>query len=461
MRYIDTGGRRAEDTLATWFLEVLNDDVVELRWQTGFYFTEGAGLLVPTLERLKRTEGVVHVVIGANERSTLRDDVRWLVETIALPRRNAALGVVSFSRGLFHPKTYHAVRSDGSEVAYVGSANLTAPAVSGRNVEAGLVLDTRAGDSVEVLRAIAAGVDSWFADARAGFYPVPDLGTVQELTESGILVETLPPRREIPVEATDGNASGDQEQPPRPALRDLVEIPRARPRMPGQSREPGRRVDVVPRPTGASVPRRGFPDYFLFDPAATTATHGSSAVSGSLLPSGAAGLIVQLNKDNARHFESRGGTANTSIPIATLQTLRFGIYDGTYVRPRAEFDLHIRYLPAHGAPITVDTLPTSIMAYGYADGEPGHRDIRMVIPAGVRVLAERIHAAGHALPAVNDLALLEWPTPELPKFRLSYLEVGSPIALHVAAIFEAAKTASEMVGGRACWLNPGIAPDWH
>jgi hypothetical protein len=461
MRYIDTASRRGEETLAAWFQAVLTDDVTELRWQSGFFFAEGAGLLIPTLERLKRAEGIVRGVIGADARSTLRDDVAWLVGAIGIPRKGAALGAVSFARGLFHPKTYHVVRRDGSEVAYVGSANLTAPAVSGRNVEAGLVLDTRSGDSRDVLRAIADGVDWWFEETRDGFNPISALATVQQLTDDGILVEALPPRLEVPIEAGDADGADEQVRVRRPGLHDLVELPRVRPRVATSPREGARSgAATVPRPVGLAVPRRGFPDYFLFDPVATQPTSGASGLSGALLPGGAVGLIVQLNKDSARHFERRNGTANMSLPIASLASLRFGIFAGKYERPRAEFDLHVRFLRSAAAPIVCEVLETSVMAYGYADGEPGHRDIRMVVPAGVRVLAERIQAAGHGLPAVNDLALLEWPAPGRPDFRLSYLEPGSAIAAEAAVIFQAAKSAREMVGGRACWLLAGLSPQW-
>jgi hypothetical protein len=459
MRYIDTGSRERDESLASWFQTVLTDEVVELRWQTGFFYAEGAGLLVPTLERLKLSKGIVRAVIGANMNATLGEDVEWLLGAIGIPRQNADLAVVSFIRGLFHPKTYHTIRADGSAAAYVGSANLTSPAVSGRNVEAGLSLDTREGDSSDVLRAIASGIDWWFAAQRDGLYRVPDLAAVEHLLHYGILAKALPPRSQLPVEAEDEETSSDTDQPSRgrrAGLQDLVQLPRVRPRVVA----PALPKTVSPSARRPSVPRKGFPDYFLFDSTATVPTFGENALSGASLPSGAVGLIVRLNKDSARHFEGGGGTANISIPIATLQTLRFGSYDGKYVRPRAEFSLRARYVGDPGFVLSGDVLDTSIMAYGYADGEPGHQDIRLVVPAGVRDLVEQISAARRIMPAVNDFALLEWPLPEQPDFRLTYLEVESRLASEAAQVFEAAQAAKEMVGRRACWLPPGLAPAW-
>src|SRR6185437_11372664 len=71
------------------------------------------------------------------------------------------------------------------------------------------------------------------------------------------------------------------------------------------------------------APRDGFPPYLLFAPGQGAPTHGALALSGSSLPTGATGLIIRLNRDSARHFEGRPGTANFSVPVPTLSTFRF------------------------------------------------------------------------------------------------------------------------------------------
>ena len=468
MRYIDSGTRSAEQALGYWLERVLTADITELRWQSAYFFIEGAGLFIPTLERLRRDEKTVRAIVGANLRTTLRNDIVWLVDAIGIPRESGALGVVSFAGGLYHPKTYHVKRKDGSEAAYVGSANLTYPGVSGRNIEAGLVVDTRDGDSEEVLNSISAAIDFWFTGDREGFYPIVDLAAVAALHAAGILVDALPPRSDVPAEAAGGEVSaeitGDENDAlggtptvgTRASLAPLVTLPRVRARAPRQS--------TATTPQSASrgaqaVPRAGFPEHFLFAPTATQPTAGREALSGATLPSGAVGLIVRLNRDSARHFQGRSGTANMSIPVSTLSTIRFGIYSGRHVRPRAEFDLHVRYVPRSGNNIIAGVMSTAIMAYGYAADEVGHKDIRLLVPAGVRELNRKIAEAGHTVPDVDDLALLEWPTDGRADFRLTYLEQGSAEERAASSAFAAAQRNGELVG-HASWLPAGLSPAW-
>ena len=47
-----------------------------------------------------------------------------LLGYVGVPRRHAAIGVIRYGAGLYHPKTYHIRRRDQSQAAYVGSANL-------------------------------------------------------------------------------------------------------------------------------------------------------------------------------------------------------------------------------------------------------------------------------------------------------------------------------------------------
>src|SRR5207249_521666 len=101
------------------------------------------------------------------------------------------------------------------------------------NIEAGVIIDTRTGDSESVLRDVANGVDAWFGNARDGFNRIDDAAAVIRLTEDGILVEALPRPSEIPIEAGDGSLDdagvSDRPRTRRPALDDLVTLPRVRP----------------------------------------------------------------------------------------------------------------------------------------------------------------------------------------------------------------------------------------
>jgi hypothetical protein len=458
LKYFDSGSRDPAHALASWFENILKEDVSELRLQTGFFSLDGIGLLVPTLEQCKQNDYPTKVLIGSNEASTLKGDVISLVDILGVPRDSAQLGVVSFGGAFFHPKTYHIKRPDGSQAAFVGSANLTASGLA-IHVEAGIALDTRDGDAPYHLTQIAASIDSWFAEQRAGMTLITGPDTVDELVKIGVLELERPPRPAI--QDKDSTAEGKSA---RPRLKPLFLLPLVRPQ--ADKSTPQTTATVTPLPgdppsiasTLPSVPRSGFPPYLLFQPNATEATVGKSALTGSLLSGGAVGLIVKLNRDSARHFMGRTGTANISIPVATVSTLRFGI-SGIHNRPTGMFDLHLRFL---GDDIKIDggRSRISLMGYGFTAAETGHGDIRMLVPAAVRNLGKPIEAAGKIAPTADDLAFLEWPTLQDPVFRLTFLDTQSQIYQQAFNAFNSAVTAGQVVGNGACWLMPGVSPNW-
>jgi hypothetical protein len=142
LRYIDSGSRNPADALGTWLQNELTPDVRELRWQSGFFSEDGLPPFVPTLQRLSADNLPVHVLIGSNEADTLRAHVARLAGFLGLPRTAAQFGVVSYAGAYYHPKTYHLRRGDGTQPAYVGSANLTLAGVGSLHIEAGVLLDT-------------------------------------------------------------------------------------------------------------------------------------------------------------------------------------------------------------------------------------------------------------------------------------------------------------------------------
>lgn len=455
MKYLDTGARDPSQALAAWLDDVLNEDIVELRIQTGFFSIEGIGLLLPMLEQSKKEDGLVRMLIGSNDANTLRDDISSLIDFVGVPRANAQIGIVSFGSAYFHPKTYHMVRKDGTEAAFVGSANLTASGLA-LHVEAGISLDSREGDSVEELSQISKAIDSWFDEQRGGLTIVEGQETLDHLVETGVITIAPPPRvaSAASKEATGSSTSS------RPRLKPIFKLPRV------ATTEDIEQITVEPEeieqpePSGAQTiaPREGFPQYLLFDPEATGPTSGFQAMSGTQLPGGSVGLIIQLNKDSARHFMGGEGTANISIPVATIMTLRFGVF-GKHSRPRAEFSMKIRYVGDEGS-VYGGEVDTNIMGYGFTEGESGHGDIRMLVPKSVADLGELVTKSGMAAPVENDLALLEWPNPQDPSFRVTFLENGSPIAGQVSTMFEAAIKSGQLVGHGAAWLPAGISPDW-
>lgn len=455
MRYFDTGGRDPSQSLAKWFTEELKNDIAELRLQTGFFTLDGGHVLKPTLRTLADKRRVSSILIGSNDSSTLRDDVAELMIIMGIPRPEANLGVVSFSGAFFHPKTYHIHRCDGTQAAFVGSANLTAQGLA-LHVEAGIALDTREGDDPALLSDISQAIDAWFVDRRPGMTRVTGLDSLSDLTAQGVLALAPPPR------SSQAPSSGFVREGVivQPRLRPLFDIPRVSTRG-AETRDEAARAEV---PSSArtsnrrSAPRVGFPQYLLFDPSASGPTSGASALTGTQLPGDAAGLIVRLNRDSARHFMGGTGTANISIPVATVSVLRFGMY-GKHDRPRAEYELWFRYVSDAGV-VDGGRTSTNIMGYGFAAGESGHGDIRMLVPRDVADLGRRIAESGKESPKSGDLALLEWPLIDDPVFRLTLLDQNSDVGRATSREFQAAERLGALVGQGACWLPSTLSPSW-
>jgi hypothetical protein len=469
MRYIDTGSRDPAHAVATWLAAVLTDQVTEVRWQTGFFNDEPLGLFAQTFQRLAQAAGRVHALIGSNPPGTQHAPVAQLVQLLGLPRANVRLGVIQYRQGFYHPKTIHLRRANGSQCAYVGSANLTGPGVSSLHVEAGLTLDTADGDPIGVLNEIAAAVDAWFDDNRAGLHVVANPADVQQLLDDGVLIVPPPPEPPAPPAIAEADAEDEEEAeaggaaaaggggaPRPPRLNSLVNLPPVP--------APAAPIPApAPAPAPAALPvvnQAPFPAHVLLAPGQATPTIGAQALSGRPLPGGAVGIVVRLSGDTNRIFTGQGGTANMSLPSRTIETLRFGLQGrGRYPqRPRAEYDLEVRYIGAQTFALP-DPAETNVMPYGYIQGEPGNRDIRMLIPAAVRTLIPHIQGAGMPLPADGDYALVEWPTAD-PTFRLTFIQPNHALATQAQQLFTAAAAAQQLLGDNGCGLPAGVAPAW-
>ena len=196
MRYIDNGtGDPLEDALLPWLRVALRGNVVSLRWQSGYFEASVLGLFEPALRELVNNDLDTFVLIGSNERETQSAAVHHLVNALGLPRENAHLGVVSYANGLFHPKTIYLCYHNGREVAYVGSSNMTARGINGRNMEAGIILDTDDGDPIDLLARIRQATEEWFAQPHQGLFRVDSHEAVDQLEERGIITIQRPPRR--------------------------------------------------------------------------------------------------------------------------------------------------------------------------------------------------------------------------------------------------------------------------
>ena len=219
MKYYDSGNRQAEHTLLNWLATIVSDDVVELRVQTGYFRHEAVRSIAAFLERAGRENLRVAVVVGANEGDTTFEEAKDLLQFLGIPRSNAKLGIVSYSNGLFHPKTYHVKRLDGSQAAFVGSANFTVPGVTSGNIEAAVALDTRDGDLDSVLSEIGAATDVWFeTPLRDGISVADCIADLERLRDTGILSSARPVRN-VGTQPGRGNVSA------LPALRAPIFLP--------------------------------------------------------------------------------------------------------------------------------------------------------------------------------------------------------------------------------------------
>lgn len=453
MKYLDTGARNPKYTLAHWLHRISSDDIVESRIQTGFFAAEAIEILRPSLEKSAQNGFTSKFILGSNEKSTLKSDVEELTSLMNIPRAGAELGVVSYSNCFFHPKTYHFVRADGSQAAYVGSSNFTKKGLA-LHVEAAIALDTYEGDDVNVLNQISLAIDEWFTQARPGFSRITGQQDIDDLANSNILGITRP--QAAPNSSQGANTAGGK-----PSLNSIYTLPAVKKKKSSStSKSTSKNPPVTPTSaTSISVQRAGFPHYILFENNSTGPTYGVNALTGTQLANNYCGVIIKINKDSGRHFVSgTSGTANISVPVEVATTLRFGVY-GTHNRPRAEFEMEMRYLNS-GMPIHAPTRVTSIMGYGFTPNESGHGDIRVVVTAAAKSLAAELNNRNLPLPAIGDYAILEWPTVTDPKVRLTFLDCNLPLFAQLENIYGLAETSSQLVGKGACWLQTGISPTW-
>lgn len=198
MKYIDTGSRRPDQSLGEWLTRTLRSRGVQaIRWQTGYFSAEILDYFKPQLARLSKHDALVRVLIGSNDGRTKSSDLKRLLTLAGAPRSGLQLGVVSYGTGYFHPKTVHITRNDGSQAAYVGSANLTRSGAE-LHVEAGVVLDSAKGDDPLLLQAVARAIDDWFGSSRPGLHEIGTAANLSALIKLSLLDRRQPPKPPLP-----------------------------------------------------------------------------------------------------------------------------------------------------------------------------------------------------------------------------------------------------------------------
>ena len=223
MKYIDSGIRDAEQTVGFWMKSAVESKIREFRCQAGYFTLDGSSLLLPLLKKCAAEGTIVRLLLGSNGGATLASHIAFLAGTLGIPQKHVSLGVISFDNCLFHPKVYHFVREDGSQTAYVGSANLTESGIAGRNVETGVILDSGGGDDINVLREIERRIEAWFEDEPIGLSHITKHADIDDLLASGCLALAPKPRaREIEEEGEDAASKPSR---PRAALKSIFQLP--------------------------------------------------------------------------------------------------------------------------------------------------------------------------------------------------------------------------------------------
>ena len=202
MRFVDTSSQHEESSLAGWFRSLADDGIAELYLQTGYFAAGSLDFLLDTFSAEGLQDCTFGVLVGSNEPGALAADVKRLIEVVGIPRAKADLAIVCFASGLFHPKTYVARRKDSTYTAYVGSANLT-PSGLAKNIEAGIILDTKEGDPEKIIIEIVSSIQSWLnKGAVNGVHKLTELSSVDALLASGILSLDRPPKSATTISAT-------------------------------------------------------------------------------------------------------------------------------------------------------------------------------------------------------------------------------------------------------------------
>lgn len=218
MKYLNSATQLPQDAVGYWMQTQNPTDIDHLRIKTGYFSLNGLSSFKAIIDSLNANQRAISAVIGANGKDTLQSDVDGLIDLVQHPRSNTRIAVSGFSNGLFHPKVYHLTRTDGSQLAYVGSANLTPAGITGLNVEVGILLDTRDGDDPAVLATIASSVDNWFsATLLTQTNVIATKADTTRLVADGLLGVTSQPRL-----STTPPTSGKSR---RPSLKPLVNAP--------------------------------------------------------------------------------------------------------------------------------------------------------------------------------------------------------------------------------------------
>lgn len=196
MKYLNGANQQPQDAIGHWIQNEKPADVDHLRFKSGYFTLNGLSAFKSIIDYIAAKNRSITAVIGANGKETIQPDLDALLDLIQHPRPNTRLAITGFSNALFHPKVYHLSRTDGSQFAYVGSANLTPSGITGLNIETGILLDTRDGDNQAVLTEIANSIDNWFAAPLLNQTNlIGSKADIAQLVADGLVGVARPPRQ--------------------------------------------------------------------------------------------------------------------------------------------------------------------------------------------------------------------------------------------------------------------------
>lgn len=186
IRYFDTGQNGPGDRLGPWLDRELVAGIRSFRGQFGFFDGSVLRGYLAALIGMLDARGTFGLVLGANTGDPpTSDDLTALLPLLA-DGRQANITVVGFKKGLFHPKTIHIRRANGSAVGVAGSANFTATGL-GCSIEAGLIVESGAGTEA-VVQTIADAIDRWATVAEEGVHHIRSAEDIDRLVASGLVV---------------------------------------------------------------------------------------------------------------------------------------------------------------------------------------------------------------------------------------------------------------------------------
>jgi hypothetical protein len=372
MRYLDTGGRDAEQSLYRWLEQTL-PGASYFACQTGYFSGDGIYPLEKHFLDLFNVPGEMHLVVGANEAGVRSDDLTYVLDLYdqAPTGATTTLTVVAADDVLMHPKTYYVERPDGSRHALVGSVNLTHPGLS-RNMEAAIALSS-ADEPQAPFDAIRDAVLAWEDPARVNAYPV-DRAAIGTLITEGIL--DVPKK----TSASPSPKAKTARKKYFPSVGALIKLPRRR-------RAVTPRVKVTKPVTPQPVP------------VGTLVT----------MPAGYVGIIKRLSpRSDVKKFHGGSGTAYIALPKEVAPYLPM-TPRGANDEPRVDITIEARLDSVPDQVAMSGAAETNITHVGEGKVRKSNTDLRLnyleVITKGIEYIA---NGAGVPVPKGGDLAAIEF-----------------------------------------------------